>query len=70
MSPDEKRAIMSLAIGRLLRIMSRPAQDGDHDEYTRIRSIILDQHEQAHGPLTSQYVPNYVRDQLKGAQGD
>jgi hypothetical protein len=32
---------VQLALGRIFRIMSRPYQPGDDDEYTRCRSIIM-----------------------------
>jgi hypothetical protein len=60
---------VKLAIGRLMRILSRPYQPGDDDEYWRCRNIILDASEEAGFDFTD-YAPNWVRDRLKGAQGD
>jgi hypothetical protein len=43
MERDEaERVTVNLAIGRILRIMSRPAQPGDMAEYERCRGLILD----------------------------
>lgn len=58
-------AVISLALGRILRMGSRPTQPGDVAEYERCRGIILDLSEQS-----MDYAPNYARDRLKGAQGD
>ena len=56
---------VSLAIGRILRIASRPTQDGDIAEYELCRSIIMNSCQPR-----PHYEPNWVRDRLKGAQGD
>jgi hypothetical protein len=56
---------VNLAIGRILRIMSRPALPGDVAEYERCRGLILDLCESV-----ADYAPNFARDRLKGAQGD
>jgi hypothetical protein len=53
------------AIGRIFRILSRPFKDGDIEEYERCRSIIFDLLDTKDG-----YEVNYVRDRLKGSQGD
>lgn len=37
----EAQKTMELAFGRILRIASRPAQDGDIAEYERCRALIL-----------------------------
>lgn len=55
-----------LAIGRILRLASRPAQPGDVAEYERCRAIVLDAAE----PVAPEYTPNYARDRLRGAAGD
>ena len=65
MNDEETKAVVNLALGRLFRILSRPYQEGDDDEYMRCRSIVLDAHE---GPI-SDHRPNYVLDRNKGAQG-
>lgn len=39
MRPNE---LIELALGRILRIASRPYRDGDLQEYERCRAIILD----------------------------
>lgn len=67
MTEDEKRTIVALAIGRIFRLGSRPAQPGDVEEYERARAAIyaaLDP-----DPYLDQ-APNWARDRLKGAKGD
>lgn len=66
LSTAEKAQARRLVIGRLLRMMSRPSEPGDIDEYHRLRGILLDLAEAE--PVD--YAPNWVRDRLKGAQGD
>ena len=39
--PEEKRELARLAIGRLLRICSRPFQEGDVELYEEARSVLL-----------------------------
>lgn len=41
LTPAERRTV-SLAIGRILRMGSRPGQPGDIEEYYRCRGIVLD----------------------------
>ena len=56
----------TLALGRILRLASRPAQPGDVADYERCRVILLDTLESA----APDYSPNYARDSRKGARGD
>lgn len=56
-----------LALGRILRMASRPAQPGDIAEYERCRALLLD--ELAPSGVIPEWVPDYARDRLKGAQG-
>jgi hypothetical protein len=56
---------VNLAMGRIFRLMSRPAQPGDVAEYERCRGLILDLCK----PVAD-HAPNFARDRLKGAQGD
>lgn len=37
----ERKALAQLALGRLFRIMSRPFQPGDHEQFEQIREILL-----------------------------
>lgn len=60
---------MQLALGRLFRIMSRPYQPGDIEQYERCRTIIMDAAE-AEGWTFDDHRPTYARDYRKGAQGD
>lgn len=55
-----------LALGRILRLASRPEQLGDIAEYERCRAIIMDTFEAP----TLDYQPNWARDRLAGAAGD
>jgi len=64
MEQIERRAI-NLAIGRILRLGSRPEQPGDVAEYERCRSLIFDLVE-----CPPDDRPNYARDWNRGAQGD
>ena len=59
-------ATIELALGRILRLASRPEQSGDVAEYERCRTIIMDELE----PIAADYQPNWQRDRLKGAEGD
>lgn len=59
-----------LALGRILRMGSRPTQPGDVAEYERCRTIILDATLGKGVPLPSADGPDYARDRLRGAQGD
>ncbi len=65
MSEQERTTLAQLAIGRILRIGSRPYQEGDVEEYERCKRIIMDLRD----PETD-YAPNWARDRLKGAAGD
>jgi hypothetical protein len=57
------RAAIALALGRILRLASRPAQPGDVEQYEDSRRLILD----LAGPAKPGYVPSYARDRLKGS---
>jgi len=65
MSHDDKNTV-NLAIGRILRMASRPTQAGDVAEYERCRALILNLCD----PVAPSYSPNWVRDRLAGAAGD
>lgn len=56
-----------LALGRIFRLMSRPAQPGDLRQYEACRALILDASEHID---STDHSPDYVRDRMKGAQGD
>lgn len=56
---------VALAIGRIFRMAARPEQPGDAAEYERCRRIILD-----NSPEPEETSHCYVRDRLRGAQGD
>ena len=62
---NEQRKTVTLAIGRILRILARPTQAGDAEEYWRCRGIILD-----HSQAKPDHTPDYAHDWNKGAQGD
>jgi hypothetical protein len=61
---EERRALVSLAIGRIFRLASRPAQEGDVDAYEEARRVVLDLVE-----VPSDVRPNIARDRGKGAAG-
>ena len=65
----ELTQVCQLAIGRILRLGSRPYQEGDIEEYERCRAIIMDA---AAGTDTEYvfYAPNWARDRRTGARGD
>ena len=58
--------IIGPALGRIFRMGARPTQPGDITEYKRCRAIILNELDEGRMP----YAPNWVRDRMKGAQGD
>ena len=66
MSHSSSVHTVNLALGRIFRMASRPAQRGDVAEYERCRALIMD-HVAASTP---DYTPNYARDYRMGAQGD
>ena len=65
MTPEERAQIVRLALGRVFQLGSRPTQPGDVEQYESCRALVM----AASEPRTD-YVHNYVRDRLKGAQGD
>ena len=65
MPPEERAQIAHLALGRIFRLASRPAQPGDAEVYEHCRALVMASSE----PRTD-YVHDYARDRLKGAQGD
>jgi len=67
MPTHDKQALVQLALGRIFRLASRPAQSGDVEEYHRCRALILGALESSDTP---DHTPNWARDRLKGAQGD
>jgi len=70
----EERLVVSLALGRLFRMLSRPAQPGDVEEYYRLRAILLDALDpdgDAHRALREQDAERaWARARLRGAAGD
>jgi hypothetical protein len=62
----EQDKVFQLAMGRIFRLMSRPTQPGDVEEYERCRAIVMSASE----PRQPNYVPNYARDRRCGAAGD
>lgn len=68
----ERRQLMELAIGCILRLGSRPVQLGDIEHYETARMVILACAD-AKGDDPARYAdhrPNYARDRMRGAQGD
>jgi len=64
-SPEEKRALARLAIGRLFLLGSRPHQEGDDEAYAECRAVLIHI-----TPKPSDVAPNYARQGRGGAQGD
>ena len=62
LSKEERDRVMQLALGRIFRLASRPAQPGDVEEYERCRRIIMT----AQDPGVPNWTPNYARDWSKG----
>ena len=61
----EQQAV-ELALGRIFRLMSRPFQPGDIEQYEAARRVVLE----CAGITPADYTHDYGRDRLKGAQGD
>jgi hypothetical protein len=57
---------VQMALGRLFRMMLRPAQPEDIEVFHTIRALVLG----AAGEQAQEYRPNYVAQRLQGAQGD
>lgn len=67
-APIDQQAAARLALGRILRLASRPSQLGDVEEYERCRAIILDVHA-PDATFRADPVHSYARDHGKGAAG-
>lgn len=61
--------IVELCIGRILHMGSRPEQPGDAADYLLCRNMVMDILDDPSQPFVD-VRPNWVRDRLKGAQGD
>lgn len=70
MTSEERMKTFELAMGRILRLGSRPYQEGDIEEYERCRAIIMSLAEASKNAQTSGWSPNYARDRKRGAAGD
>ena len=69
---DQERKAIELALGRILRMASRPAQPGDEREWYRCRDLImrlLDSDDMPYNWYPPER-PCWVRDRNKGAAGD
>lgn len=69
MRPNDDQRVLTLAIGRLLRLMSRPEQPGDIEQYRMARSAALDAADRL-ALDTADRRPNYIAQRYSGAQGD
>lgn len=65
----EAAAALTLATGRLLRLMSRPAQPGDAAAFHDARRVALDA-AAVLGLDGTTHAPNWARDRGAGAAGD
>lgn len=68
MTTDEANQTMQLALGRLFRLLSRPEQDGDIEQFYRCRGAIMEA-AAVIGISGTTYQPSVVRDRGTGAQG-
>ena len=50
---DEERTAVTMAIGRLFRVLSRPYEPGDEEQYERCRAVVM-----AHATSKPDYEPN------------
>lgn len=57
---------VKMALGRIFRLMSRPFETGDIEQYEQARAVIISVAQ----PIEPDYTFNYARDRLKVAQGD
>ncbi len=56
---------VQLALGRIFRLMSRPAQPGDVQQYYAARAVVLEYT----GDVIADWQPDYGRDRMRGAAG-
>jgi len=56
-------AEVQMALGRIFRLMSRPFQDGDLEQYFAARAVVM----AAASSIKQDYQPNYVRDCNRGS---
>lgn len=42
----DRRVLIQLALGRLFRMGSRPFQPGDHEDFDKVREIIMEEYAQ------------------------
>jgi hypothetical protein len=61
---------VQLALGRIFRLMLRPEEPGDVEQYERARKIVLDAADEFQITSGPDYEHCWVRDRFKGAQGD
>lgn len=57
---------VQMALGRIFKLMSRPEQPGDIAQYEAARRVVIAYSDE---PRVD-WVPDYGRDRLRGAQGD
>ena len=67
---QEARALCQLALGRILRLASRPSAPGDVEQYERCRALMAEALDVLGFGPPSDDQPNWVRDRLRGVQGD
>jgi hypothetical protein len=70
MDAREAGVVGRMAIGRLLRLMSRPYQPGDELEYGAARVALMEASEVLGIDASAAYEPDYPRDRRRGAAGD
>jgi hypothetical protein len=67
MTDQEVKKTMELAFGRILRLGSRPAREGDVEEYERCRAILMAGDFRLRGTSLVDNTPNFARDRNKGS---
>lgn len=67
MNDAERTVAIACALGRILRLGSRPEQPGDVEEYERCRAVVM---EATDGQFRPDWTPSWARDRQKGAAGD
>jgi hypothetical protein len=62
MSTQAMPAEVQMALGRIFRLMSRPARDGDIQQYAMARKVILDAAEARGMDISAGYAHDFGRD--------
>lgn len=66
---QQRDQIMSLALGRIFRLGSRPTQPGDIEQYEAARRVFWAAYDDDPFPVSPDHTPNHARQRGEGAQG-